>query len=317
MKIHILFIKFIFTFQLALILAFSPLNCIACCMLQKGLDASIRQNEQQGIIFFQNGVEDLILGIDYQIEGKEIPSEFAWIISVPTKPTKYALADKGIFKTTNKWAHKLTYVAPRTIAFGDGVAVAPSAGSLEFGKRERVGPYDIQPIKALGMEALDGLNEWLTQNGFPTETTEHMSYFIKNGFTFLCIKVNTAEKGKPLNKTEAIKPLQITFNTSEIYYPLKYSSRQGNFELNLITLSSTPLDYERSGMLLDKMRYSRDRKKNVVVKGKDLPEELYEAVKRFDMPIDDVYLNVFRSRGFNKDMAIAAWEMDMFISLKD
>ena len=289
----------------------------ACCMLQKDYKGTISQNEQRAIIIHHNGVQDMILSVNYKIEGEEMPSEFAWIISVPAKPDRYQLGTKTLFEKTLRWADDMTYIQEDT-DFALGIdsknAIAPE-GALEVGAIEKVGPYEIQPVKALGMEGYGALNNWLKENGFPVETREHMAYFIENGFTFLCIKVKPAEGQDKVSASNLLEPLQITFKSEDIYYPSKYSSQQGNFGLSLATLTDRKINYKKTEEMLGKMKINRDRKLNVAVKQAALPDDLQEVMKKSDIKMDNIYLNFLESDGYNQNKAVQTWERDSYFTL--
>jgi hypothetical protein len=96
---------------------------------------------------------------------------------------------------------------------------------VELGTRVRVGPYDIQPVRAHGVEALDGLNRWLRKNGFPTEDPAHMKYFVENKFTFLCVRVAPPEGEKNVASSSSLRPIHLSFKSEKPYSPLRFSSR--------------------------------------------------------------------------------------------
>ena len=49
---------------------------LACCMLPDSYEGSIQQSSQQGLIVFDNGVEDLILKVSPEISGKQKAQKF-------------------------------------------------------------------------------------------------------------------------------------------------------------------------------------------------------------------------------------------------
>ena len=71
---------------------------------------------------------------------------------------------------------------------------------VELGKRAVVGPYDIQPVRALGRNALTALNRWLGTNGFPTEAPEHMKYFVDNKIEGSIINLGSMTALCPLSR---------------------------------------------------------------------------------------------------------------------
>lgn len=309
----------------------------SCCMVPATFAGSIGQDAQQAVMFYRDGREDLILGIDYRITpppiaGKALasdpddppllPDRFAWVITVPNEPDRYELADRELFAQVDRWAHDKV-VPPRPIPRGvkaDGKATPEAAptGAIELGQREVIGPYDIQPVRGVGPDALSGLNDWLRDNGFPAEDPAHMKYFVDEGFTFLAIKISKPADADAVGDAGKLPPLHLSFETDAPYYPLRFSSRQGVFGVNLYVLSIEPVDYEKSLPSLDKMSWSRrDLLRNVSVKSDEFPELLAESFKdvKGGASIDDWYLNVVSARHVNRDNAIAKWDSDVFFTL--
>jgi len=293
-------------------------------MVPKNFEGRISQNRHQAILVHHGDQEELILRINYKISGGKTPSQFAWIITTPTEPSAYHLADPKIFDETSLWANRLTQ-PPRRARPASGRALGgltddkrPEA-ALEFGRREVVGPYDIQPVRARGRDALNALNQWLSDNGFPREDPGHMKYFIDEEFTFLCVKINSAEGVDGVASSALLPPLHLTFETENLYYPLLFSSRQGVFDLELTTLTDQSLDYRGSYETLAKqLRWSAPRnKKNVPVLANQLPESLAAALKKSKKAgrRTNWKLNVIRGSKVNAEpYAIAGWKSDVFLA---
>ena len=126
---------------------------------------------------------------------------------------------------------------------------------------------------------MTGLNEWLQKNGYPTEDPDHMKYFVENGFTFLCVKVSPAEGSKAVESFGKLPPLHLSFRSEKMYYPLRFSSRQGAFDLQLVTLTEKPIDYRASAESLRQLGWNdRSHRRNVGVSTGDLPPELLSLV---------------------------------------
>lgn len=172
--------------SLVVVISIGRLPVSACLHLPATYEGTISQSDQEGIIFFDNGREDLILKANYQIKGKALPPNFAWVITVPNTPDSYQVADPAVFKETFKWAESVASIPDKS----DSLGIKPVAAALlEVGAKIKVGPYEIQPVKARGKEALDALNEWFKANGFAEAPADKLSYFVQNSFTFLAVKV--------------------------------------------------------------------------------------------------------------------------------
>ncbi len=297
-----------------------------CCMVPKDYRGTISQSAQEAVLFHHDGREELILKINYKIAGDKsfdsakglaqdkLPDRFAWIITVPNEPDAYATADAKLFEEVFAWANPL--VEPPKRGRGEKLDDPPAAkGGLEFGKAVKVGPYDIQPVRALGKEALEGLNAWLDKNGFPTEDAKHMEYFVERKFTFLCVKVVPPEGGKAVEAAGGVPPLHLSFKSASPYYPLRFSSRQGVFDVNLTMLTKADFDYEASDESLTKINWAeKDFRKNVAVKPDGFPKALQDAYAKTAFK-DDAgawKLNVLRTKQTNKGNAIAGWKEDVF-----
>ena len=153
----------------------SAIQVYACCMLPESYKGSISQDSQEALIIHDNGQENLILKVNPTITGDSAPESFAWIVTIPNKASAYKTIDAKIFADAYGFAQKVLSPSRSAASFGDDGFGDAMPASLAFGKRVQVGPYDIQPIRAQGDEALPELNNWLTQNGFPIETAEHMA----------------------------------------------------------------------------------------------------------------------------------------------
>lgn len=307
---------------LAVVSSVGSIPADACMMVPRDFEGRISQNRHQAILVHHGNQEELILRINYKISGGKTPSQFAWIITTPTEPSAYHLADPKIFAETSLWANRLTQPPrksrPRSRLSAPTDDARPEA-ALEFGKREVVGPYDIQPVRARGRDALKALNKWLSDNGFPTEDPGHMKYFIDKEFTFLCVKINSAEGAAGVASSALLPPLHLTFETENPYYPLLFSSRQGVFDLELTTLTDKSLDYGGSYHALTKqLRWSAPRyKKNVPVLANQLPKSLAAALKKSKNTGKRANwkLNVIRGSKVNGEpYAIAGWKSDVFLA---
>jgi hypothetical protein len=315
-------------------------------MIPLGFPGTISQDAQQAILLHHDGREELILRISYRIspteeaesaekpsadvardaetdKAKPLPDRFAWVVTTPSEPDAYNLADADIFNAVGHWARPLlapNFQSHGGCSIGCGAQVKSDAHApsmLIFGEPAKVGPYDIQPVRALGVEALDALNEWLAANGFPTEDPGHMTYFVENGFTFLCIKVSPPEGADQVAGQGMLPPLHLSFATERPYYPLRFSSRQGVFDLNVYVLTSTPLDYEASSDSLARINYASGQlEKNVAVAADQFPPELAKAFEQHEFaeapPV--WHLNLLNCYDVNRDDSIAGWKEDIFLT---
>ena len=326
----------------------TPKPADACCMLPVVFEGKIGQAEQKGLLIHREGVQDLILGITYEItpDAKgNLPEKLTWLIALPTEPMEedgYSLAEAGLFDELADLAFE-TLVEhlpqPKGRNGVDSLALteeAPTenAGSIELGRAVTVGPYDIQPVRGVGQNALNGLNAYLKQRGFPVEDDDHMAWFVEHGFTFLCIEVTPKEGEKTLSAGEPLPPLRVRFETEYPYYPLRYSSQQGDFELALYTLTEKPIDLKKSAGVLDAIGWYNQPgratdfahaiwKKPQTISARDLlkrqvaveslPEESQELLKQET----SWSFGLLMGRPNPKHRPISDWTGDCFFTLKD
>jgi len=290
-------------------------------MVPKTYAGSISQKSQEAVLFHRGDREELILRINYQLKGKSAPDRFAWVITVPNEPDRYGVADGKLFEDMFAWAETTMFEKSWSRGKGLGAEVDPAVTpGIELGKRVQVGPYDIQPVRARGVEALDALNNWLAKNGFPTEDPAHMKYFVENKFTFLAIKISPPKGEKVVRTSGDVEPLHLSFKSEKVYYPLRFSSRQGVFDLNLYVFTDKDLDFKRSSGALKKINHSPPPrlKKNFDVKFASLPKSLRKQIEnKADAGLKTQArwkANLVRSKDTNQHNAIASWDEDVFFA---
>lgn len=302
-----------------LVVVLAPELASACCMVPVTYAGSIGQEAQEAVMLHADGREELVLRINYRITGKTMPDQFVWVITVPNEPDGYALADPALFKDMFQLSQRLLAPPPprskgRTLEC-DGAVPA----GVELGERVKIGPYDIQPIRGVGKQALTGLNTWLGSHDFPTEDPDHMSYFVDRKFTFLCIRVTPPAGETAVGAGGAVKPLQLSFASQQPYYPLKFSSRQGIFDVNLHLLLAKPLDLKASRPALTRMNWANSEyKSNVKLAVETMPESLRKVVadaKRMPTRRSWHYSNL-RTRDTNRKHPISGWKDDIFLTVK-
>lgn len=298
--------------------AVSPI--MACCMLPATYKGTISQNAHEAVIIHHAGREELVLRIDYKITGESMPDNFAWVITVPNEPDEYAIADAKLFEEMFDLSEKLRppLRVKRKPGFKGGAGAGGFGGEgVELGKRVQVGPYDIQPVRGVGANALTGLNAWLTEKGYPTEDPAHMKYFVENEFTFLCVKIDAPDGKKEVEDGGKIPPLHLSFASPKPYYPLRFSSRQGVFDVNLHVLTQRTLNYRTSAKVLQQINWTnRNFIRNYKLYPARVPDSLKKvlAKSRFKGERGVWLYNNIRGNQVNRDNAIARWTTDVFLN---
>ena len=319
-------IRSVLSLMLTTLVITSPVH--SCMMVPRAFQGRISQNRQQAILIQKGDRQELVLQVNYQIEGKkDLPKQFAWIVTTPTEPDKYRVTSDSTITDTSHWSRMITIPPPpNPLTASDSLvetrSTAIGANSIELGRRVKVGPYDVQPVRARGLEALDALNDWLKENGFPTEDPGHMAYFVKNNFTFCCIKVSPEEEGEgpPLKRTRGkLPPLQLSFESRSLYYPLKFSSRQGVLDVELTTLTADPVDVKASADVLKNLNWRQHVSlRNVVVQADHLPKDVKKIITTGDVgEAGTWYVNRFECHDVNDGDSIAKWKSDVFLKTNE
>ncbi|MFK7789385.1 MAG: hypothetical protein AB8C95_07860, partial [Phycisphaeraceae bacterium] len=159
--------------------------------------------------------------------------------------------------------------------------------------------------------------------------------------TFLCIEVTPKKGEKTLSVGELLPPLRVRFETEYPYYPLRYSSQQGDFNLALFTLTEEPIDLEKSAGVLEAIGWQNQPGKAVdfadatwkgpqTIHADDLLQgdtALKSLPKQSKMLLGQVFLHEVETNRFSfglfvgkpnpKDRPISDWDGDCFFTLKD
>lgn len=297
----------------------------ACCMVPSGYAGDVDQARQDVLIVHRNGHQEMAIRVLPFFKGAENnPPQLTWIITLPSTPTGFREADASVFDAGRGLHDKLFELARQQWAartnFYFGLPGSNEAGDsksagLDFGATVQVGPYTVTPVKASGMEALAELNAYLSARGFPAEDADHLKYFIESNFTFLCVHF-TPPAGRAAQLD--LPALQVGFDTKAVYYPGKFSSRQGNFALSLTMISDQPL--ELTGLMMAMMHLKGSDFGRVPLHNlwsmQPLPAALAALAGKDASDVKKWYVNRIESRGFNESKdgvpAIAAWKEDVF-----
>ncbi|MCA8919552.1 MAG: hypothetical protein KDB32_10775 [Planctomycetes bacterium] len=316
----------------------------ACCMVPRDYPGDVDQSAQRVVVVHRApdgdtpGYQEMIIRVQPFFQGSETnPTTMTWVVTVPSKPLRYDQAsvealdagpefqkklfqlarDQWANKTGFEWPEWLSWMSARDASVND----AKAAGAIEEDALVTVGPYNITPVRAKGAEAVQALNDYLGQRGFPKEDPAHLQYFIDNEFTFLCINVTPPQGQTALGRELELPPLVIGFETPEPYYPGKFSSRQGNFKLDLTVITDSPLNTQSVGELRKRMNAKNYGYVQLVnlFSVQALPETLTSALSERVTTREKQrwYVNRIESEGFNdaSEGGIAAWETDVFFKV--
>jgi hypothetical protein len=314
----------------------------ACCMVPIDYPGDVDQSRQQVVILHRAptddapGYQEMLIRVQpFFKDADTTPSHLAWVITVPNTPTHYEVAGQAALEAgpalhdrlyqlaRQQWADRTQFQWPDWLP-----TMLTSRGANDFESVEElpgvaVGPYSITPVRARGADAVSELNRYLHERGLPSEDADHLRYFIDQEFTFLCVRIEPLEGESVLGDALDLPPLVLGFESDRPYYPGKFSSRQGNFGLDLTIISDHNLEGRSYNEVCKRLR-ARERGYVKLVNLytlNGLPDELATAFGERalkDLP-DRLYVNRIESAGFNETSegqpAIAAWEDDVFLSL--
>jgi len=315
----------------------------ACIHVDVGFEGKLNQAAQRVIVLHRApsgdtpGYQEMLIRVQPQFEGGA-PAHAAWVITVPSTPLRYDVADKLALDAGPALHHKLYTLArqqwrDRTdFGWPDWLSI-PKLSSraasdpqmlVDVAGAVSVGPYTITPVRARGADAAAALNQYLRERGYAQVADSELTYFIKHDFTFLCVRIEPPQGSTTLGGVLDLPPLVVGFETAEPYYPARFSAGQGNFALDLTVITDRPLS-------LDSLSSARERL-NADARGYVELVNLYSIMQVPDVlatvlgervlaPTDRWYVNRIQSDGFNQSAdgkpAIAAWEDDVFFKVGD
>ncbi|MGJ8562979.1 MAG: DUF2330 domain-containing protein [Alphaproteobacteria bacterium] len=228
-------IKYLLSSTLALsALAFAP-SASAFCGFYVGKADTGLFNESSKVVMVRDGDRNVVtMASDYTGDLKE----FALVIPVPTiiKKEQVHISNPALLD------HLDAYTAPRLVEYYDDnpcqrieyermmSSSMPPAPSLSRNKNEdkslgvtieesfSAGEYDILILSALES---DGLQKWLTQNGYkmPKGADKTLGSYIKQDMKFFVAKVNLERKAK--SGGEMLRPIAVAYESPKFMLPIR------------------------------------------------------------------------------------------------
>lgn len=182
---------------------------------------------QRALILHDGATEKLIVQVKYQGQAMD----FSWVLPLPAVPPSDAIktTDDEIFNTLYSMTQpRIYYVESLNGAryWGErGPKEAADAANqpapIQIWQQLNVGPYF---ITTLSSTQKDALVTWLNANDyyFPDNASETLQYYIDKQWCFVAVKVNFQSR-ESSRSAKSLVPLEITFNTPEIVFPLRIS----------------------------------------------------------------------------------------------
>lgn len=216
--------KKIFIFS-GLILLFLPQVIFADGLFLPPIGNYVQETDQKAVIFYEKDKEAETLVISTKYKGNA--EDFAWIIPVPGEPEitrgSYNLFNELVKKTTVPTTYQNVALGSSTLEF-DSSSTMPAP--VEVVETKTIDYYDIAVLKSTDNDALAS---WLTDNGYqyPENKAYIFNEYINNGWFFIAMKINPEYAESEVNSSlysGTATPIQLTFQTKNIIYPLRLSS---------------------------------------------------------------------------------------------
>jgi len=239
------------TSLLALFLMAQAIQTFAFCGFYVAkADASLFNKASQ-VIIARDG-QQTVVTMSSDFEGPV--KDFAMVVPVPEVLTRdrIRLADRSIFDKLD------TYSGPRLVEYHDSnpcyvperqmlmesMATMSEKSSVPMPEEEidddygvtvletySVGEYDILILSA---EESDGLETWLTKNGYkiPKKAADILEPYIKSNLKFFVVKVNL--EALEAQDTEDLRPIQMTFRSERFGLPIRLGMANANGPQDMI-----------------------------------------------------------------------------------
>jgi Uncharacterized protein conserved in bacteria (DUF2330) len=192
-------------------------------MLVPPPDYMIYETEQKAAIFYDQGIEHLVIQIAFQGNAEN----FAWIVPTPAQPKIEKSSDSLFLKLDQLTRPEIEPMLERD-AFSGSAQNSKEAG-IKILETKKIDYYDITVLEA---KDKDSLYKWLNDNGyqFPEEGRYVADEYIQKGWTFTAVKINNERLSDSVEKQLASGhaiPLKLSFKTDQVVYPMKISSING------------------------------------------------------------------------------------------
>lgn len=229
-----LFRALAFAFLLALAGFVAPAYACGCGVyVPSDGDASVMQ--ERSLVRWDGQHEDIVMSLGVLGQSKEA----AIILPVPAK-ADVTLADAKLFDELDEMTKPLVREETEWgFNVGLGASAMPElaagAAPVTVLSRQDLGPFDVANLAATDSTAL---KDWLDENGFQLDPRIPMVLqpYVEQGWTFVAVRLQPEQATQ--NLSGALAPLRVSFDASELVYPMRASAIAKNPEtLNLYVLA--------------------------------------------------------------------------------
>ncbi len=214
-------------------------------------------NQASQVILVRDGNQTVLtMSNDFKGDVKD----FAMVVPVPTvlKESDIKVVERGVFDKLDAYSaprlveyydnnpcdrreyEKMARAAPMASMGAGSLAEDKAANKKDYGvtieAKYTVGEYD---IIILGAEQSNGLQRWLTDNGYkiPPNAEEVLNPYIKNNLKFFVVKVNIEKMEQ--GDFQTLRPIQIKFNALRFGLPIRLGMANSNGDQDLIIYAFT------------------------------------------------------------------------------
>lgn len=190
-------------------------------------DYYIHETDQKAVIFYENGLETLILSVTFRGDAED----FGWVIPTPSRPQVSKSSDELFASLEQITTFEEDLVRPLT--FEEAYNLGKATQSVHIIETKKIEYYEVAVLTADEPEALA---EWLAVNDyqFPKKASYILDSYIENNWYFVAVKIDTEAISpgvdRQLRQGHMI-PLELKFSTDKIVYPLKITSTLETIEL--------------------------------------------------------------------------------------
>lgn len=217
---------------LALLLALmTPQSALSDGGMMPPYGYDLWEPSQKALIIYddESRTEEMILQVDFEGESED----FAWLVPVPAVPV-LKTADYNLFWDLAKLTQPLEKRSGSFICSGDdGDVVAPGGlgrdNEVDIYNRETVGIFETMTIGAESSGALaDSLEQWGYLHEANRQAVESvLQFYIDKSWYFVAMKIDSASAAAERHGHYwygPIDPIHLSFESTEIVYPMKISS---------------------------------------------------------------------------------------------
>ena len=180
---------------------------------------------ETSLVRFDGSTEQIVMKL--QVEGTS--SEAAWVLPVPTT-AEVSLGDAEVFDTLERltaprvehrtdWTPDLSFFTDLLGVDRGDTAGAPQGG-VDVRESARIGPFEVARLAGTDSGAVA---DWLESNGFALAdaTAAGLDAYTTDGWEVVAARL--APDGDAALGNGALTPLQVTFETDELLYPMRLS----------------------------------------------------------------------------------------------